>query len=587
MSEHVNYGVRNIGLCDLTKASGQIFFNGDCNLRQTWEQALRDLVRDYPNVYTPNPDTYVTINNGSSFQGCELTYLEYKNSINSPNWFSREVVDLVDLRLVKPELLMRRPKIPIYDFTRKFIPKAPILRVLKESDMGDIAVVSPESRRYFAYLKAIEDRKAFVALTNQRRRLVYLRKLAAIESKTASNLQKQKEYDRIFQIRKQRYLVQLAKWKAAQKRAINGELRKRKAKHMLDPPDHPYLYGYFDFRDENPSMTCGQKSVLLSPVNSEIPGIDTCDIGSIYYEERFLAVNKVTRPYVTSMGKQLCNNLVEQLETRIHDLDAKNIRKIYSKVAKREVHIGNLIAERHQTLEMLASLYKRVGSLVTLKKGLFSSVVRYLKSPKSLANDILAWKFGMEPLISEMASLIQYLEKDKSDPKIVVRCNSHEFVSFENSEMTFDGRMEISYVVRFKVFNSGSRLVNRFGLMNPLEILWEVTPWSFVVDWFIPIGSWIASEASVSGCTFDSGTRKVYYKGVFRVKSPTLGRNPADNLLTENLWIECPFSGVLKSRTVLTTAPESLEMLRFKDPWSISHLVETVALVTQRIKSLK
>lgn len=35
----------------------------------------------------------------------------------------------------------------------------------------------------------------------------------------------------------------------------------------------------------------------------------------------------------------------------------------------------------------------------------------------------------------------------------------------------------------------------RMGLVNPLGILWEVTPWSLVVDWALPIGDWIAAQS--------------------------------------------------------------------------------------------
>jgi hypothetical protein len=33
------------------------------------------------------------------------------------------------------------------------------------------------------------------------------------------------------------------------------------------------------------------------------------------------------------------------------------------------------------------------------------------------------------------------------------------------------------------------------GLANPASIAWEFMPWSFAVDWAIPIGSWIEAQS--------------------------------------------------------------------------------------------
>lgn len=32
------------------------------------------------------------------------------------------------------------------------------------------------------------------------------------------------------------------------------------------------------------------------------------------------------------------------------------------------------------------------------------------------------------------------------------------------------------------------------GLMDPLSVAWELVPFSFVLDWFLPIGSWLSAR---------------------------------------------------------------------------------------------
>lgn len=44
------------------------------------------------------------------------------------------------------------------------------------------------------------------------------------------------------------------------------------------------------------------------------------------------------------------------------------------------------------------------------------------------------------------------------------------------------------------------------GLTNPLDVAWEVLPFSFVVDWFIPIGNWLNVLDAMHGYRFRAGS---------------------------------------------------------------------------------
>jgi len=39
------------------------------------------------------------------------------------------------------------------------------------------------------------------------------------------------------------------------------------------------------------------------------------------------------------------------------------------------------------------------------------------------------------------------------------------------------------------------------GLQDPASVAWELLPWSFVVDWFIPIGNWLECRGLASSLT--------------------------------------------------------------------------------------
>jgi hypothetical protein len=51
------------------------------------------------------------------------------------------------------------------------------------------------------------------------------------------------------------------------------------------------------------------------------------------------------------------------------------------------------------------------------------------------------------------------------------------------------------------------------GLQDPASVAWELLPWSFVADWFIPIGSWLSSRGlagALEGTFITTRTRKGY-----------------------------------------------------------------------------
>jgi hypothetical protein len=39
------------------------------------------------------------------------------------------------------------------------------------------------------------------------------------------------------------------------------------------------------------------------------------------------------------------------------------------------------------------------------------------------------------------------------------------------------------------------------GFTNPLEVAWELVPFSFAADWFVPVGSWLSGLDALLGLT--------------------------------------------------------------------------------------
>lgn len=104
---------------------------------------------------------------------------------------------------------------------------------------------------------------------------------------------------------------------------------------------------------------------------------------------------------------------------------------------------------------------------------------------------------------------------------------------------------------------------------------WEVVPFSFVLDWALPIGDFIEANLATQGLKFRSGYTSI------RVRE--LGRTSPVNINVDTYT--ATYSSICDWywRKLLTSFP--LPVLQFKDPRSYSHLMTAASLFTALRKS--
>lgn len=148
--------------------------------------------------------------------------------------------------------------------------------------------------------------------------------------------------------------------------------------------------------------------------------------------------------------------------------------------------------------------------------------------PKKAADLWLEWHFGWVPFIGDLYDSVQVLQKGVPD-LIVVRARASSPALFLDLSYETGTRIrtdqlfgkykeEMGAVVR--VSNPNMHLANSLGLTNPVSVLWEVVPFSFVVDWFIPVGQFIGAWTDLLGLSVEeqyttiSREYRSYYKSV-------------------------------------------------------------------------
>jgi len=129
--------------------------------------------------------------------------------------------------------------------------------------------------------------------------------------------------------------------------------------------------------------------------------------------------------------------------------------------------------------------------------GTFSSgSVRALKST-DVSSAWLALRYGWEPLIQDCYAAMQFIASRSNDPRTVVfRARkvkiSRREQSTNPSQYSLPGRFISGKSVKY-VLTERLSTARSLGLLDPASVLWEKLPYSFVVDWFIPIGNYLSA----------------------------------------------------------------------------------------------
>lgn len=200
------------------------------------------------------------------------------------------------------------------------------------------------------------------------------------------------------------------------------------------------------------------------------------------------------------------------------------VNQLSEAVQGHQLNLGVALGERKQTIDLVVNTVgKFVKVIRSLKKGRFDLALRHFGSsparhkklyparkmrsdPKSLnSKDISAqWlelQYGWKPLLNDVyESARAYESFTKKTPSYTqrVRKTKSRSQNYVAGKAPFlgngyavgrqDSVLRVQIIVRYATPPS---VVHSLGLTDPLTVAWELIPFSFVADWFIPIGPYL------------------------------------------------------------------------------------------------
>lgn len=221
----------------------------------------------------------------------------------------------------------------------------------------------------------------------------------------------------------------------------------------------------------------------------------------------------------------------------------------------------------------------------------------------SLSQKWLELVYGWIPLLSDIYGSIVLLSDTMSLEGMVV-CGRGKAYGVTEEQFDFDPaptlaqpgpHYELGYTFRtnhqvacdlwYRLDDIEVARVSALGLVNPAQLAWNLLPWTFVLDWLLPIGPWLGSFTADSGFEFMSGTTS--YKrevigvsasgGVFEGRN---GKTYFSGATYSQPSISC--EAAFFRRNVLISRP--VPGLYFKNPLSPVHVMNAIALLRQAFR---
>lgn len=268
---------------------------------------------------------------------------------------------------------------------------------------------------------------------------------------------------------------------------------------------------------------------------------------------------------------------------------ARAVEKLYTQL-RGELDLSIDLLEARQVRNMVGNAFNWSAS------NLVRTVRRIKRAPTSAAANLwLQYVYGWRPLANSVFGVIKTFQDGARKGLIEVKVRAREtgirdvkWNSIGDSNLmsrTIESSskrclIHCTYGIKDSVLNN----LATFSSLNPASILWELTPWSFVVDWFVDVGGYMKSleNALLYQSSFKRGYATQGY--LFEGTTTTVGQYQASGLDRScSLRGSYRLSG--KVRTVFSKSPTTRPP-RFNVDLGATRLLSGAALLRQQLSRI-
>lgn len=239
---------------------------------------------------------------------------------------------------------------------------------------------------------------------------------------------------------------------------------------------------------------------------------------------------------------------------------AETIRKARAKIKDQDVNLAVAFGERAATAAGVADVVTTLTKTVrALRRRDYERAMRELGLrkrnrkglPSEPSNVWLALQYGWLPLLSDVYGSCEALEKSdenrdryratvkashsrkETSDRLLTSAYGGCYVEVNKQTTTsYKAMTRLDYVLRNPLLATMSQV----GVTNPLEVAWELVPFSFVADWFVPVGRYLSDLDATIGWEFLGGSTSTKIEQTHNptVKRIHVGPNAQYGIQTKN-----------------------------------------------------
>lgn len=151
---------------------------------------------------------------------------------------------------------------------------------------------------------------------------------------------------------------------------------------------------------------------------------------------------------------------------------------------------------------------------------------------KSLANNWLELHFGWVPLVQDIGNTIDILQQPVKSRNIkgsasgsgvydlTIPSEGQNPNAWHPNFLTWRSydhliyRQKVKMGARVVVTNPNLLLANQLGFVNPMQVIWESIPFSFVLDWFTNVGSFLSQGTDFLGLDLENPWTTRFFQAI-------------------------------------------------------------------------
>lgn len=184
----------------------------------------------------------------------------------------------------------------------------------------------------------------------------------------------------------------------------------------------------------------------------------------------------------------------------------------------------------------------------------------------------MTYRYGISPTLMDIQAARALLDKGVTTPitrtvragrsydknrKVSARLSGYRTRDYDVQRKVVE-RCNLTLSVKSPEWATGST----FGVTSPMSTVWEIIPFSFVIDWFLPIGDWIRAMSVVPNVNFVHGSVSITNKANIGIVEKNMVQDDEDYYLAS-----CSHRVTSYSRTKLTRIPPVMPFVLKKGPF--------------------